>query len=237
MKYIVYQTVNKVNNKIYIGVHGTLDPNDFDGYIGCGVDIYRPATYLNPKTRFQYAVKKYGPKSFIRTIIQVFDNEEDAYKLEEKLVNEDFLKRQDVYNLELGGKFHDMRSIKKRVYMYDLEGNFEKEFDGLIDAAHYLGSKDIGHLPRAIELGHQYLGHTFSYVKVDHLETGKHLKNRLHVAKPHTGKKVGMFDDSGTLLKTYPTMTDCVKDGYKNAKLVAEGKRNHCKGYVFKYLD
>ena len=52
MKYIVYQTVNKVNNKIYIGVHGTYK-DDFDGYIGCGVDIFRPATYLNPKTPFQ----------------------------------------------------------------------------------------------------------------------------------------------------------------------------------------
>ena len=32
-------------------------------------------------------------------------------------------------------------------------------------------------------------------------------------------------------------MTDCVKAGYKNAKLVAKGLRDHCKGYVFKYLD
>ena len=61
MKYIVYQTVNKVNNKIYIGVHGT-EIDDFDGYIGNGVSIYRPATYMNPKTPFQFAVKKYGIK-------------------------------------------------------------------------------------------------------------------------------------------------------------------------------
>ena len=32
-------------------------------------------------------------------------------------------------------------------------------------------------------------------------------------------------------------MTSCVKDGYKNAKLVAEGKRSHCNGYVFKYIN
>lgn len=32
-------------------------------------------------------------------------------------------------------------------------------------------------------------------------------------------------------------MTDCVKAGYKNVKLVALGKRNFCKGFVFKYLD
>ena len=32
-------------------------------------------------------------------------------------------------------------------------------------------------------------------------------------------------------------MIDCVKTGYKNAKLVAQGKRNSCKEYKFKYLD
>jgi hypothetical protein len=51
MKYIVYQTVNKINNKIYIGVHGT-EIDEFDGYIGNGVSIYRPATYMHPKTPF-----------------------------------------------------------------------------------------------------------------------------------------------------------------------------------------
>ena len=37
MKYIVYQTVCKVNNKIYIGVHCTNNPNGFDGGFGAGV--------------------------------------------------------------------------------------------------------------------------------------------------------------------------------------------------------
>lgn len=32
MKYIVYLTTNIVNNKIYVGVHGTKDPTVFDGY-------------------------------------------------------------------------------------------------------------------------------------------------------------------------------------------------------------
>ena len=44
MKYIVYLTTNLKSqidgiNRIYVGVHGTENPNIFDGYIGCG--IYR----------------------------------------------------------------------------------------------------------------------------------------------------------------------------------------------------
>ena len=32
MKYIVYLTTNTKNNKIYVGVHGTENPEKFDGY-------------------------------------------------------------------------------------------------------------------------------------------------------------------------------------------------------------
>lgn len=39
MKYIVYLTTNLVNKKIYIGVHGTENPDKFDGYLGNGVKI------------------------------------------------------------------------------------------------------------------------------------------------------------------------------------------------------
>lgn len=45
MKYIVYITINTKNNKMYIGVHSTEDPTLFDGYIGCGVNIFAPSTY------------------------------------------------------------------------------------------------------------------------------------------------------------------------------------------------
>lgn len=63
------------------------------------------------------------------------------------------------------------------------------------------------------------------------------MKNRIKIEKPYSGGKVGKFDSKGHLLEVFETMTDCVKAGYKNAKQVALGKRNYCKGFVFKYLD
>lgn len=237
MKYIVYQTVNKINNKQYIGVHKTEDPEIFDGYLGCGVYINRPSSYNNPHTYFQSAVKKYGIKNFVRTTLKVFDNPIDALDLERWLVDQEYIEREDTYNLVLGGQAVD--HFKVKVYMYDLEGNFEKEFDGLIDAAKYLNpnAKGGGHLPRAIKNRHQFLGHQFSYEKVDKMPKLNAMKNRLQVEKPYAGGRVGKYDLAGNLIQVYNTMTDCVKDGYKNAKLVALGKRKLCKGYSFKYLD
>lgn len=81
-KYIVYLTTNTVNNKIYIGVHETINPYKFDGYLGNGVKISDKSTYKYSKTPFEAAVNKYGPNKFIRKTLKVFDNLQDALNLE-----------------------------------------------------------------------------------------------------------------------------------------------------------
>lgn len=90
MSYIVYRTENVVNNKFYYGVHKTEDNTKFDGYLGSG-------KLLNK------AINKYGEENFIRRTIMEFDNKEDAFELEKLIVDEDFVTRDDCYNLTLGG--------------------------------------------------------------------------------------------------------------------------------------
>ena len=127
--WIVYQTTNLVNNKIYIGVHKTKDPYTFDGYLGNGIYITQPNTYIYGKTAFECAVKKYGIKNFKRTVLCIFDNEEEAYIEEARLVDEKFLKRPDVYNMILGGKIPPVVYPIKEVHMYDLQGNYLETFE------------------------------------------------------------------------------------------------------------
>lgn len=88
MKYYIYQIINSMNNKIYVGVHKTANLND--GYMGSGKVIQR-------------AMVKHGPDNFLKVILQFFDTEADMYAREKELVNEEFLLREDVYNLRRGG--------------------------------------------------------------------------------------------------------------------------------------
>lgn len=134
MKVIVYCTTNIINNYIYIGVH-LCKENEKSIYLGNGVYHDKPSTYNHPKTKFQYAVKKYGPKNFKRITIKEFDNEEDAYFMESELVNEEFLKRPDVYNMVLGGRGGDIVGNAKKCYQYSLDGNFIKEYSSQAKAA------------------------------------------------------------------------------------------------------
>lgn len=99
--YIVYKTVNLINNKLYIGVHGTHNLDD--SYIGSGEKLL-------------LAIKKYGRENFTRTILYIAGSRAAAFHVESILVNETFLKRQDVYNVRLGG-FGWIKTPKQRAQL------------------------------------------------------------------------------------------------------------------------
>ena len=70
MNYIVYKTTNKVNGKIYIGVHKTSSPYEFDGYLGCG--MYNETSQPNITTGFPAAIRKYGKHNFISETLFIY---------------------------------------------------------------------------------------------------------------------------------------------------------------------
>lgn len=157
-KWIVYCTINSVNNKYYVGVHKTIDPEVFDGYIGCGVVVNAPSSYMYPETPFQAAVKKYGPSKFKRSVLYVFDTAKDAYDKEKEIVNADFIRRDDVYNACLGGA---NTVLLNPVNQFDLNGNFIKTWDLIIDAADFFGISGTA-ISRAITLKGSSKGYYWS---------------------------------------------------------------------------
>ena len=88
MIYTVYKTVNKINQKFYIGVHRTCDPND---------------KYLGSGKLLKQAIKHYGRDNFIKEVLFVFDNSDQAYQKEAEIVTLDFIRSDQTYNLTMGG--------------------------------------------------------------------------------------------------------------------------------------
>lgn len=88
MHYYMYQITNKVNGKIYVGVHKTKSLDD--GYMGSGRII-------------RSAIQKHGISNFSKVILETFDTSEAMYAREAEVVDDKFLSRDDVYNLRRGG--------------------------------------------------------------------------------------------------------------------------------------
>ena len=88
MHYYLYEVKNKLNGKIYVGVHKT--DNLEDGYMGSGKIILQ-------------AIEKHGVENFEKTILEFFPDAETMFQRESEVINEEFLSRDDTYNLRRGG--------------------------------------------------------------------------------------------------------------------------------------
>ena len=89
MYYIVYKITNKINDKIYIGVHKTNDLDD--GYMGSGKIL-------------KDAKNKHGIENFEKEILYQVEDSELMYLVEKELVDEEFVSRRDTYNIKEGGE-------------------------------------------------------------------------------------------------------------------------------------
>jgi len=87
--YLIYETVNNVNGKIYRGAHST-DRVD-DGYLGSG-DLLKKA------------IKKYGKDSFTRKVLKFCKDNDDMYMWEAYFVPKTFVGNDMSYNLKVGGE-------------------------------------------------------------------------------------------------------------------------------------
>ena len=161
MYYIIYKTTNVINGKIYIGQHVTSKLND--GYLGSGHYLWR-------------AINKHGKENFIREILYEFDNEIDMNNKEIELVNEEFVKRSDTYNVALGGQGLFGR---KRATVKDKDGNTLSVF---IDDPRYLSGELVG------------LGRDIPMTEKQKKKIGKSLRGKVNV-KDKDGNKLKVSVD------------------------------------------
>jgi hypothetical protein len=77
-----------LNNKFYVGAHKT--GNKDDAYFGSGLILER-------------SVAKHGKENFEKEILFECSSEEEMWQKEADIVDEEFIARDDTYNIKLGG--------------------------------------------------------------------------------------------------------------------------------------
>lgn len=236
MNYIVYKTTNKINGKVYVGVHKTETPDIFDGYLGCGCYTNKPSTW-NQKTNsiFPLAIIKYGVENFKREILFIYDGtlqgRELAYKKEEEIVNDEWINSDMTYNLIKGGLHSREEQCLQKIKQFDLEGNFIKTWNSIKDAEMYYNCQGaISKCVRGINKTakeFQWRYYNEHMTSIDSINLQK--------------KSVYQFDLTGNLIKTWKSVREASKqfDNFDSAnssiKRNCEGLTKQALGYFWSY--
>lgn len=202
MKYIVYQTTNLINNKIYIGVHKTIDPNKFDGYIGNGCYITRPSTYKSPKTAFQYALNKHGVKNFKRIVLYVYDTAQEAYTKESQIVDDAFVAQDTNYNMALGGFGGGNQCLAQKVYQFNKQGTLLNTWECAAELSESCGVS-IHSVYVALQFREGFRGTFLSFEETIDVN---------NFAKSNDPIIVYCYSVSGKLLKSFNSETEASKE-------------------------
>lgn len=194
-KYIVYIVTNIINNKIYIGVHKTKTPYEFDGYLGCGLYVNHIKSQLSENTYFHRAVAKYGQENFKRQTLRVFDTLQEALDFEELIVNDEFINRDDTYNITRGGGCPPLTN--KNVYQFDTSGHLIKSWPSVKDIIESYGcNKD--RIRMCIRDKRSFDNSFWSYD--DHIDISEFkMSSREHVLQ---------YDIQGNLIQEYMNATE-----------------------------
>lgn len=116
MYFIIYETRNKINGKLYRGCHKTFNLND--NYIGSGV-------LLNE------AIEKYGKDNFEKRILRICSSLEEMIEMEAFFVDKDWVDREDTYNLQTGGLSYGIlcEESKRKISESLVKAHRENKFD------------------------------------------------------------------------------------------------------------
>jgi hypothetical protein len=243
MKYIVYCTTNLKNGKVYIGVHKTNTPYEFDGYIGCGVKVPtkvdKPFKVLKPCTPFHYAINKHGYKNFYRIVLAIFDYEKDAYILEADLVTQEFVKDKHSYNMIPGG--NKPQAVTRKVIQYNGNGDFIRIWDSMSDVERELGIRTPDIIATCLEEQITAGGFVWRYISDKDPEIKVIVRKRVPSNKGMINAiPVVQYSKAGYRMQTFPSVAKAAAHLNSCAQNISASCVNYVKnksaaGYQWRY--
>lgn len=218
----IYKTTNLINNKTYVGQFND-DEKDWKRYLGSGNNI-------------KHAIKKYGRKNFKKEIIVQGDfNEALMDSLEIHYIQLYSPPESPLsYNIARGGgngKLGVPDPNRKRIFQYDLQGNFIKEWSSSQEI-----EKNLGLNARSIR--HCASGKKMLTNKGFIWLFDENINDRIAKINPTSRKyskdKIYQFDFDNNLVSIWNSISEIVKNtNFKAANLSAALRKEGLSAYGF----
>lgn len=186
----IYLITNKINNKKYVGQSTDIM---YRWHQHC-ININRS----NKRSLIKSAMKHYGIDNFTFEILEVCPPEElnEKEKFYISKYNTYYLaEKSNGYNMTLGGEGQNGNG--KKVKQYDLDGNFIKEYNSIIEASRQCHVSDTGISNCCAKRRKQCGGFLWCY---DGQEILSPYKSK--------GKKVIQYDLDGNYIQSFNTMKE-----------------------------
>ena len=219
--YSVYQHINVINNKKYIGITKQVPENRWGNE---GIN------YKN-SPRFYNAILKYGWDNFIHEILYTNLTKEEACKKEIELIKENRTQEKEYgYNILEGGN-HATMTDEIRAYMSKvMKGNQNGKGKICSDEK----KKKISEAQKGKTLTEE---HRLSISKAKKGKTHKPIseESRKKIADKHKKKKVLCINNN----TIYESIQECARQLNIEASsvcAVCKGKHKHHKNFIFQYL-
>lgn len=224
----IYLIKSKINDKCYIGQTINYDKRMKEHIYG-----------RNAKNNsiIDRAIKKYGKDMFDFSIIDYASTQQEADVLERKYIKEYDSLKPNGYNVLIGGRNQQGSWNQKKIYMYDLEGNFLEEFESATLVERKSNSFYLRHgvsdcCKRKTK---KYKDKIFLYSKFNNI--GPYIES-----KSTRCKKIYQFDIDKNLINSFDSITDaasftntsrtsilgCLKGKYKTANGFLWSYNNIC---------
>lgn len=218
----IYKIENQINGKAYIGQSINIEQR-WKTHIREGKNYHEGGRgYAIHK-----AISKYGVENFSFVVLE--ECKEEELNDREKYWISQYDSYYNGYNCTKGGD-GATDHFKKRVFCYNLNGEYLEEFESVKEAAEFLGIN-----PMCISnccSGKQRASHGFQF---------SHKKKTMGKTIQTLGsaKRVGQYTKDGELVAEYPSASDAARAMNLTKHSIADccrGRQKTSAGYIWKYI-